>query len=332
MIFGHCLLTQVNHIGLSRAKVTLHLKERILKFWKSGRPRGTGNGKSNFFTPSRRRGGISKELKTVATYLVALLIALFVLAPLIWTFLSSLKPNTEIIRYSSRLLPQKVVFDHYRDLFRNTSFLSYFFNSLFVGIVTTPLTLLIATPGAYSLTRFRYPGRDLYAALILFSYMVPLLLLGIPMFLIMRHLHILNTRLSLVLSYVAFSLPFSMWMLRSFFLSIPISLEEAAMVDGASRQQALLRIVLPLSRPGLISCGIFTFILVWNEYTLALLFIRSESLKTLPIGIAAFIGTTAYEWGYILSAIIMMTVPILFGFIFVQKALIRGFLAGATKG
>ena len=152
------------------------------------------------------------------------------------------------------------------------------------------------------------------------------------MFLIMRHLHILNTRLSLVLSYVAFSLPFSMWMLRSFFLSIPLSLEEAAMVDGASRQQALAQIVLPLSRPGLISCGIFTFVLVWNEYTLALLFIRSESLKTLPIGIAAFIGTTAYEWGYILSAIIMMTVPILFGFIFVQKALIRGFLAGATKG
>lgn len=273
-----------------------------------------------------------KELKTIATYVIAFLIALFILAPLIWTFLSSLKPNSEIIRHSSRILPDKIVLDHYRDLFMHTSFLSYFLNSLFVGIVTTPLTLMIATPAAYSLTRFRYPGRNLYAALILFSYMVPLLLLGIPMFLIMRHLHILNTRLSLVLSYVAFSLPFSMWMLRSFFLSIPLSLEEAAMVDGASRQQALVQIVLPLSRPGLISCGIFTFVLVWNEYTLALLFIRSESLKTLPIGIAAFIGTTAYEWGYILSAIIMMTIPILFGFIFIQKALIRGFLAGAAKG
>jgi ABC-type glycerol-3-phosphate transport system permease component len=162
--------------------------------------------------------------------------------------------------------------------------------------------------------------------------MVPLLLLGIPMFIMMSYLHILNTRSSLILSYVAFSLPFSMWMLRSFFLSIPLSLEEAAMVDGASRLQALIRIVLPLSMPGLISCGIFTFVLVWNEYTLALLFIRSESLKTLPIGIAAFIGTTAYEWGYILSSIMMMTIPILFGFIFVQKALIRGFLVGATKG
>jgi ABC-type glycerol-3-phosphate transport system permease component len=275
---------------------------------------------------------MTKELKTFVTYVIASLIALFVLAPLIWTFLSSLKPDNEIIRHSSRVFPDTIVLDHYRNLFKNTAFLTYFLNSLLVGMVTTPLTLMIATPAAYSLTRFKFRGRDLYAALILFSYMVPLLLLGIPMFLIMRHLHILNTRLSLILSYVAFSLPFSMWMLRSFFLSIPLSLEEAAMVDGASRQQALLQIVLPLSRPGLISCGIFTFVLVWNEYTLALLFIRSESLKTLPIGIAAFIGTTAYEWGYILSSIIMMTIPILFGFIFVQKALIRGFLAGATKG
>ncbi len=273
-----------------------------------------------------------KELKLVAKYFTAILIALFILAPLIWTFLSSLKPDSEILRHSSRILPTRFVLTHYINLFKGTSFLSYFFNSAFVGMVTTPLTLFIAMPAAYSLTRFRYRGRNLYASFILFSYMVPLLLLGIPMFIIMSYLHLLNTRISLILSYVAFSLPFSMWMLRSFFLSIPLSLEEAAMVDGASRLQALIRIVLPLSMPGLISCGIFTFVLVWNEYTLALLFIRSESLKTLPIGIAAFIGTTAYEWGYILSSIIMMTIPILFGFIFIQKALIRGFLVGATKG
>jgi ABC-type glycerol-3-phosphate transport system permease component len=273
-----------------------------------------------------------KELKMVAKYFTAVLIALFILTPLIWTLLSSLKPDSEILRHSSRILPTRFVLSHYINLFKNTSFLSYFFNSVLVGVVATPLTLIIAMPAAYSLTRFRYRGRNLYASFILFSYMVPLLLLGIPMFIIMSYLHILNTRISLILSYVAFSLPFSMWMLRSFFLSIPLSLEEAAMVDGASRLQALIRIVLPLSMPGLISCGIFTFVLVWNEYTLALLFIRSESLKTLPIGIAAFIGTTAYEWGYILSSIMMMTIPILFGFIFVQKALIRGFLVGATKG
>jgi ABC-type glycerol-3-phosphate transport system permease component len=273
-----------------------------------------------------------KKLKMAAIYLTAVLIALFVLTPLIWTLLSSLKPDSEILRHSSRIIPSRFVLTHYINLFKNTSFLSYFFNSVVVGVVATPLTLIVAMPAAYSLTRFRYRGRNLYAAFILFSYMVPLLLLGIPMFIMMSYLHILNTRSSLILSYVAFSLPFSMWMLRSFFLSIPLSLEEAAMVDGASRLQALIRIVLPLSMPGLISCGIFTFVLVWNEYTLALLFIRSESLKTLPIGIAAFIGTTAYEWGYILSAIMMMTIPILFGFIFVQKALIRGFLVGATKG
>jgi multiple sugar transport system permease protein len=273
-----------------------------------------------------------KNLKPIVKYFTAILIALFILTPLIWTLLCSFKPDSEILRHSSRIIPSRFDISHYMNLFKNTSFLSYFFNSVIVGVVTTPLTLIIAMPAAYSLTRFRYRGRNLYAGIILFSYMVPLLLLGIPMFIIMSYLHILNTRISLVLSYVAFSLPFSMWMLRSFFLSIPLALEEAAMVDGASRLGALIRIVLPLSRPGLISCGIFTFVLVWNEYTLALLFIRSETLKTLPIGIAAFIGTTAYEWGYILSAIIMMTFPILFAFVFVQKALIRGFLVGATKG
>jgi multiple sugar transport system permease protein len=273
-----------------------------------------------------------KRLKQGITYFTAILIALFILAPLIWTLLSSLKPDSEILRHSSRILPSRFVLNNYINLFTKTHFLSYFFNSVLVGAVATPLTLMIATPAAYSLTRFRYRGRNFYAGFILFSYMVPLLLLGIPMFIIMSHLGILNTRISLILSYVAFSLPFCMWMLRSFFLSIPLALEEAAMVDGASRLGALIRIVLPLSRPGLISCGIFTFVLVWNEYTLALLFIRSETLKTLPIGIAAFIGTTAYEWGYILSAIIMMTFPILIAFIFVQRALIRGFLVGATKG
>lgn len=273
-----------------------------------------------------------KRLKLGITYFTAILIALFILTPLVWTLLCSVKPDSEILRHSSRILPSRLVLHNYINLFTKTHFLSYFFNSVLVGVVATPLTLMIATPAAYSLTRFRYRGRNLYAAFILFSYMVPLLLLGIPMFIIMSYLGILNTRISLILSYVAFSLPFCMWMLRSFFLSIPLALEEAAMVDGASRLGALIRIVLPLSRPGLISCGIFTFVLVWNEYTLALLFIRSETLKTLPIGIAAFIGTTAYEWGYILSAIIMMTFPILVAFIFVQRALIRGFLVGATKG
>jgi multiple sugar transport system permease protein len=280
----------------------------------------------------RRNPSILSRMQPIIVYAAAILLALFILTPLIWTFLCSMKPDSELLRQSSRILPTRFVLNNYINLFEKTHFLSYFFNSVLVGVVTTPLTLIIATPAAYSLTRFRYRGRNLYAGFILFSYMVPLLLLGIPMFMIMSYFKLLNTRASLILSYVAFSLPFSMWMLRSFFLSIPVALEEAAMVDGTSRLGALIRIVLPLSGPGLIACGIFTFVLVWNEYTLALLFIRSETLKTLPIGIAAFIGTTAYEWGYILSSIIMMTLPILLAFIFIQRALVRGFLIGATKG
>lgn len=272
-----------------------------------------------------------KNLEKLITYFAALLVVLFVFTPLIWTLLSSLKPSNEILKYPPTFIPKKIVFDQYINLIKNTNFSQYFLNSLIVGIISTFLTLLIATPAAYSLTRFNYRGRNVITALLLFSYMVPLLLLGLPLFVIMINLHLINTRLSLVLAYVAFSLPFSMWMLRAFFLSVPKSLEEAAMVDGASHLQALTKIILPLARPGLISSGIFVFILVWNEYTLALLLISSESLKTLPIGIAAFMGMTAYQWGNILSSIVLMSVPVIIIFMFVQKTLVRGFLIGAVK-
>ena len=273
-----------------------------------------------------------KKLAGVGKYAVAVLIAVFILSPVLWTLLCSLKPNSEILRYPPTILPQKIIFSHYSELLKDTYFPAYFFNSFLVALISTPLTLLIAAPGAYSLTRFKFRGRDTFATFLLFSYMVPLLLLGLPMFMLMSRFHMLNTRASLIISYVAFCLPFCMWMLRSFFLSIPKSLEEAAMVDGAGRGQALMKIVIPLAMPGLISCGIFTFVLVWNEYTLALLFIRSEHLKTLPLGMVAFMGRIASEWGYLLPAIILMIAPLLFLFMFVQRALVRGFLAGATKG
>ncbi len=272
------------------------------------------------------------QLLAIGKYAVAVLIAAFILAPILWVVLSSLKPNSELLLYPPTILPKKITFANYSALLTETYYPAYFGNSLLIALVATPLTLLVGTPGAYSLTRFKVRGRNAFAAFLLFSYMVPLLLLGLPMFMLMSRLHLLNTRASLIISYTAFCLPFCMWMLRSFFLSIPISLEEAAMVDGASRGQALLKIVLPLARPGLISCSIFTFVLVWNEYTLALLFIRSEYLKTLPLGMAAFLGQVASLWGYLLPAIVLMIAPLLFVFAFVQRALVRGFLAGATKG
>jgi ABC-type glycerol-3-phosphate transport system permease component len=275
---------------------------------------------------------VRKKAKRFGTYGLAFLTASFILAPIVWTFLCSLKPDSEILRYPPTVLPHTVILSHYVKLLKETYFPTYFFNSLLVGLITTPLTLLIAAPGAYSLTRFTYRGRDIFATFLLFSYMVPLLLLGLPMFMLMSKLQLLNTRASLIVSYVAFCLPFCLWILRSFFLSIPKSLEEAAMVDGASRVQALVKIVLPLSMPGLISCGIFAFVLVWNEYTLALLFIRSEHLKTLPLGMVAFMGRIASQWGYLLPAIILMIAPLLIVFMIVQRALVRGFLAGATKG
>ena len=155
-----------------------------------------------------------KNLDKLITYFAALLVVLFVSIPLIWSLISSLKPNSEILKYPPTFFPTRIVFDQYINLIKTTKFLQYFVNSVIVGTISTFLTLLIATPAAYSLTRFNYRRKNVITALLLFSYMVPLLLLGLPLFVIMTILNLINTRLSLVIAYVAFSLPFSMWMLR----------------------------------------------------------------------------------------------------------------------
>ena len=151
---------------------------------------------------------MNKKLAAILKYSTAVLIAAFILTPLLWTLLCSLKPNIELMRYPPTVLPDKIIFSHYSELLNDTLFPTYFMNSLFVAVIATPLTLLIAVPGAYSLTRFRFRGRDIFATFLLFSYMVPLLLLGLPMFMLISQLHLLNTRISLVISYVAFCLPF----------------------------------------------------------------------------------------------------------------------------
>lgn len=273
-----------------------------------------------------------QTLFLLSCYLLTVLILVVVCFPLYWMLITSLKPLDEIFDVPPTLFPAQSTLANYINLFRITDFGRLFLNSLKVSAGTTILALLVATLGAYSLTRFEYPGRELFSRTILFAYMFPGVLMIIPLVVIFSQLRLTNTHSGLILANTTFALPFSLWVLRSFFQGIPLDLEEAAMIDGAGRLGAFLDVVLPQAMPGIIATGIFTFIWSWNEYLFALILISTESLKTLPPGMMNFISATNIDWGLVMAASVLVTLPMAIVFMFVQKHLVTGIGAGGVKG
>jgi ABC-type glycerol-3-phosphate transport system permease component len=181
------------------------------------------------------------------------------------------------------------------------------------------------------LTRFRFRGRETIAGLILFTYMFAPIMIIIPFYVAMRFLALTNTHLGLILAYTAFCLPFSLWLLRTFFQSIPLEIEEAARIDG-SRLQAVIYVVLPLALPGVIATGTFTFILAWNDYIFARVLLSADEMKTLPVGIADLYNASVVDWGMIMAAGLLVIAPVAAVFVFIQKFLAVGWGSGGVKG
>lgn len=252
--------------------------------------------------------------------------------PLLWMVLTSIKPDREIISLVPSFWTDTPHLDAYRRLFSQTKFLTYFTNSLKVAGGATLLTIVVGTLAAYAITRYRFRGRETVAGLMLFTYMFAPIMIVVPFYILMRNAGLANSHLGLILSYTTFSLPFSMWLLRSFFQSIPIDLEEAAMIDGASRPQAVFWIIMPLALPGIIAVSIFTFVVAWNDYLFARVLIGADDLKTLPIGIQDLYESSITDWGMVMSAGVMITIPALIFFLLVQRYLVAGWGAGAVKG
>jgi len=245
---------------------------------------------------------------------------------------TSFKSLREIFVYPPYFLPKDFTLANFARLFEQTRFLIYFKNSVFVSTLTVVFTMAIATAGAYSLTRFRFYGREKIAGLILFTYMFAPIMIIIPFYVLIKKIGIANTHLALIMAYTAFCLPFSLWLLRTFFQSIPLVLEEAALVDGATRLRAVVHVILPLALPGIIATAIFTFILAWNDYIFVRILITSDNLKTLSVGIADLYNATVIDWGMIMSGGMLITIPVLVFFIFIQRYLIAGWGTGAVKG
>ena len=271
--------------------------------------------------------------RTALLNLLAWSIVLAVAFPLIWMVLTSIKPQSELFHIPPSILPQSVTFEHYRQLLEETPFLKYFANSVLLACSTTVLVVAVGTLGAFSLVRFRYPGRDRMALLVLATYLLPSVVLIIPLYLLMVWIGVANSLFSLVIAYTTFSLPYALWLLRSFMAGIPADLESAALVDGASRLGAFVDVILPQALPGIISTTLFTFILAWNEYLYALVLVNTDEARPLTTGVMNMLVTSFnIEWSLLMAAAVLMSLPLIVIFAFLQSYLTRGFGAGGVKG
>ncbi len=275
---------------------------------------------------------VHHTLPRIGVYAGAVVLAFLCGFPLLWMFITSIKPDREILSLIPTFWLSDPTFGAYARLFTQTKFVTYFTNSIFVATATTLLTIVVGTLAAYAITRFRFRGREFVATMMLFTYMFAPIMIVIPFYILMRKAGLANSHLGLILAYTTFCLPFCMWMLRSFFQSIPLELEEAAMIDGATRPQAVVRVIVPLALPGVIAVSIFTFIVAWNDYLFVRVLIGRDELKTLPVGIQDLYESTITDWGMVMAAGVMITIPALIFFVTVQRYLIAGWGAGGVKG
>jgi multiple sugar transport system permease protein len=254
------------------------------------------------------------------------------LFPLFWIFLTSLKTEAELTRIPITWLPHAPTLENYVRAFHDQPLAIYLFNSLAVALISTALTLFIATLAAYALARLEIGYKGLALGAIIAVSTFPLVTLLVPLFQTMRTLGLLNTYAALVLPYTVLSLPVCTLVLVSFFQSIPIDLENAAMIDGCSRVGALFRIVVPLSAPGVFTAGLLAFVNSWDEFLLALSFNSATSMRTLPVGITLYQGEFAFPWPVISAALVVGIVPVAALIVMFQQRVISGLTAGGVKG
>jgi multiple sugar transport system permease protein len=282
----------------------------------------------------RAGGGVRPRAAIRRLLLHALLVVAVGIAalPLLWMLLSSLKPDSENTAYPPTIVPRTWTLASYGALFNVSDFGSYLRNSSVLAISTTALTLVLATLTAYAITRFRLPGLRLTGELALFAYMIPPILLLVPIARIVTGLGLANTATALVLVYTSHLVPFALWILRAHFQAIPVELEHAAMVDGCTRFGAFLRVIIPQATPGLISTGIFTFNAAWAEYLYASTLLNSGNKMPLAAGLALLMDQTGvYSWGMLMAASALVTLPVIALFLVAQKQLVSTWSEGAVK-
>ena len=269
--------------------------------------------------------------------LVVLVISILILAlfPVVWMISTSFKSPGEVYSYPPKLFPESLNLDGYEKLVaknsRSFTFLYWVRSSSIVAVFSTVFSLIIASLGGYGLSRYKFRGKRALMYSILMTQVLPGALLLVPLYTIMGNFDLLDSLFGLILANVTFAVPFCTWMLKGFFDGIPLSLDEAACIDGAGKFATFYKVILPLTIPGLVATGIFSFITGWNEYLFASVFIRSYNKWTLPVGIASLSGQYSTDWATIMAGSFFITLPVVMLFLFFQKYLVSGMTAGAVK-
>ncbi len=266
-------------------------------------------------------------------YIVGLLVFMAIIVfPFYWQVVTSIKDPADITKMPTELWPSRFSLDLYKSVFVNHHLQIYLLNSIIVAVGAMLLTVVVAFPAAYAFVRFKFRFKKFWQNTILLANMFPLIAIVTPMFIIFRQLHLLNTYLGLILPSVILTLPMAIWTLIAFIKTLPFELEEAAKIDGARRRDVILKVVLPLSFPGLFTTAIIAFISAWNEFMFALVLVTKDEMRTVPIAISMFPGEYSVPWGDMSAASIVATIPIIIVVLICQKRIISGLTSGAIKG
>jgi ABC-type glycerol-3-phosphate transport system permease component len=295
------------------------------------RPTETTAGAARLATSGRRTIRWGRLLTAAVTHVLLICISLFAVAPLLWAVSTAFKSEREIYT-SLSLIPQQPTLEHFDVVLRRTAYGQWFANSAMVALGTTFLAITVGSLAGYAMSRWRFRGRTLYGNTLLVIQMFPGVMLAIPLYLILTRYQLIDTLWALLVTYLTFALAFSVWMLKGFFDGIPREIDEAALIDGAGRVQTLVYIILPLAGPGITTVAVFAFLLAWNEFFFAYVFLATSKNYTLSLGMYSFILQFTAQWGSIMAAGVLTTAPVLVFFFLLQRALTRGLISGSVKG
>ena len=273
-----------------------------------------------------------KLLSRILLYFVVVLISLFILYPYFVMFTTALKSRNEIFAMDGRLFPVKALWSNFADIWVKAPMAKYMVNSVIIAAGSTAIAMVCGIPAAYALARMRFKGQTAFLGFIIVSQMFAPVVLLIGIYKVMQVLNLTNSLLGLIFINAAFNQAFTIWLLRGTFLSISAEMEQAATIDGCNRVQAMFKVLLPVAAPGIVTTLIFIFINAWNEYTVALCLISTETIKPLTVGINIFNGYNIIEWQYLFAASIFAIIPVVILFMSIEKNLTSGLTAGGVKG
>lgn len=273
-----------------------------------------------------------RKFEKIGRTILIFAMTIVLILPFLWMISTSFKEADEVFQEIPKWLPRKFSFHNYINIWNRGYFKTYFVNSLIVSFATMGISLVVAMFSGYGISRFRFRGRTLFSIILIVVQMFPSMLLLIPMYMIMSRMGLLNTHISMIIAYTTFAMPFCTWMIKGYFDTIPVTLEDAARIDGCGRLRILFNIIMPLAAPGIVTVAMFAFILSWQEYMYALTFARTEDMRTITVGIALMQGQHgSVDWGQIMAGSVLACLPGLILFTYLEKYLVQGYTMGAVK-